>query len=273
MSTVPDATNAAVDRVRHRGRLGLAGTAVLAMAVLAACSSSHKPAANVGVTTTTSASSASTTTASSASTAASSPTSVNAASALSALTSKLQSGDTTSYEATYTTSGGSSGPQTVEFAAKPPNSYSFTATSASGSKSALISNSTTAYACQASSGSSSWTCTQLPAADLGAYAEVTQIFKGSYWATDLGAVEAAAAANGITVTPSSMTVAGASLQCVTYSGSSTNKGGEVCVTSQGVLGYVHDTSSGETFQLTSYSTSPAASLFQLPSGATVTTIP
>jgi hypothetical protein len=45
----------------------------------------------------------------------------------------------------------------------------------------------------------------------------------------------------------------------------------ICSTAQGILGYVKVASNSTSFQITSYSSSPAASLFQLPPGATVTT--
>lgn len=41
---------------------------------------------------------------------------------------------------------------------------------------------------------------------------------------------------------------------------------------QGMLGYVSVASDSTSFQITEYSSSPSASLFQLPPGATVTTL-
>jgi len=45
----------------------------------------------------------------------------------------------------------------------------------------------------------------------------------------------------------------------------------ICSTAQGILGYVKVASDSTSFQITNYSPSPSASLFQVPAGATVTT--
>ena len=47
----------------------------------------------------------------------------------------------------------------------------------------------------------------------------------------------------------------------------------VCTIAQGILGYVKVAADSTSFEITNYSPSPAASLFQLPPGATVTTTP
>jgi hypothetical protein len=73
-----------------------------------------------------------------------------------------------------------------------------------------------------------------------------------------------------------MSLAGQSLNCVTWTGGTGSEAtGEVCVTSQGALGYVKAIDNGKTttISLTSFSTSPPASDFSVPSGATVQTIP
>jgi hypothetical protein len=45
------------------------------------------------------------------------------------------------------------------------------------------------------------------------------------------------------------------------------------VTSEGILGYVSVSAKSADFEIKSYSASPPASLFALPAGATVTTLP
>jgi hypothetical protein len=45
----------------------------------------------------------------------------------------------------------------------------------------------------------------------------------------------------------------------------------ICLTSKGILGYVKIASESTIFELQKYSTSPPASLFELPPGAKVTT--
>jgi hypothetical protein len=75
---------------------------------------------------------------------------------------------------------------------------------------------------------------------------------------------------GIKAVEGSQTIAGQSTTCVTV----TIKSGQVgkyCVTKQGVLAYAGSDKSY--FELTHYSTSPAASLFVLPAGATTITLP
>jgi hypothetical protein len=49
-------------------------------------------------------------------------------------------------------------------------------------------------------------------------------------------------------------------------------GGKYCVTKQGLLSYSGSSSSGY-FELTKFSTKPAATLFALPAGATTVTLP
>jgi hypothetical protein len=45
----------------------------------------------------------------------------------------------------------------------------------------------------------------------------------------------------------------------------------ICTTAQGILGYVKVASDSTSFEITAFSSSPPASLFELPPGATVTT--
>ena len=52
------------------------------------------------------------------------------------------------------------------------------------------------------------------------------------------------------------------------------RGGKYCVTKQGILSYAGaSNASSSYFQLTKYSSSPPASLFSLPAGATTATVP
>jgi hypothetical protein len=74
---------------------------------------------------------------------------------------------------------------------------------------------------------------------------------------------------GIKVTSSSASFAGQASTCVTVS--VRGKSGKYCVTKQGLLSYSGTPSSY--FQLTKYSSTPSASLFSLPAGATTATLP
>ena len=75
---------------------------------------------------------------------------------------------------------------------------------------------------------------------------------------------------GIKATASSATIAGQSSTCVTVTVHGTS--GKYCVTKKGILSYAGATS-GNYFELTKFSSSPPASLFSLPSGATTETLP
>jgi hypothetical protein len=68
-----------------------------------------------------------------------------------------------------------------------------------------------------------------------------------------------------------MTVHGFSMRCVTFRASGIPGTSRICTTAQGLLGYVKVASETTSFRITSYTTSPSASLFRLPPGATVTT--
>lgn len=188
-----------------------------------------------------------------------------------AITSKLNVGIKLPYSASYKVTS-NSGSETIQYASKPPSSFSFRVTSASGLSEDFFDNGSKTYVCTESKGTSKWTCLALPKSEVGAYDLLAEIYQGTFWTKDF-AVYAAAASKGITVASASMKVAGQQLSCVTYHGGSSGAGGEVCVTSKGLLGYVHVNSSKTTFELTSLSGSPAASDFSLPPGAKVTSIP
>jgi len=70
-----------------------------------------------------------------------------------------------------------------------------------------------------------------------------------------------------------MTVNGFTMSCVDFIASGVAGTSTICTTAQGILGYVKVASDTTSFEITSYSTSPPASLFELPPGATVTTVP
>jgi len=78
---------------------------------------------------------------------------------------------------------------------------------------------------------------------------------------------------GDKVTQSTMTVNGFNLNCVDFNAGGALGTSTICSTEQGILGYVKVASDSTSFEIQSYSTSPPASLFELPPGATVTTTP
>jgi hypothetical protein len=74
---------------------------------------------------------------------------------------------------------------------------------------------------------------------------------------------------GIKVSSSSVTIGGQASTCVSVTEHGST--GKYCVTKQGVLTY--SGANNSYFELTKYSSSPPASLFQLPAGATTETLP
>lgn len=258
-----------LDRTLLRRTGAVAGALFAGAVVLGACGSGTPSGS--GTTTTAAASGGTGTTTTAGNTGSTTTTAAGGAGALGSLATKLQGGATTAYDAVYKSTG-TSGTDTVEIASQPPSSFAFKVTSASGTGD-YLGNGKTDYACNQASGATAWSCVNF-GSNLGStYTALSQLYSGKYWASLLTTYKSDAAAAGVEVTSSSMTVAGVSLACVTYKGGAVGNGGEVCVTPAGVLGYVHSASNNETFELTSYSTSPPSSLFTLPAGATVSTLP
>lgn len=188
--------------------------------------------------------------------------------ALQQITNKLKTGETQPFDAKYTVSG-TGQVSSIEVASQPPSSFAFLVTSSSGAKEDLFGDASGGDACQGSPASANtWTCVSLPASGLGSYSAIVDIYTGKYWLNALNAIQAEAAGKGVTV--STKTVGGQSAQCATFGAAS---GGTVCVTNDGVLAYAKSNSSGDSFELTSLSSSPSASLFKLPPGASVQSIP
>jgi hypothetical protein len=82
---------------------------------------------------------------------------------------------------------------------------------------------------------------------------------------------AVARALGIKVSSSSATFAGQPSTCL--SATVKGKSSKYCVTKQGILSYAGSSTSSSYFKLTKYSSKPPASLFAVPAGATITTLP
>jgi hypothetical protein len=76
---------------------------------------------------------------------------------------------------------------------------------------------------------------------------------------------------GDKVGSSHLTVNGFSMRCIDFRAAGVTGTSKICTTAQGLLGYVKVADDSASFELKSYSTSPSASLFRLPPGATVAT--
>jgi len=192
--------------------------------------------------------------------------------AISALSNKIKAADNKPYEVSYVTTG--SYPVVTEYAESPPHDFAFS-TTISGKVLDVVSNSTGEFACsRSSSPGSTWSCLKLGSADIETYKAMYALSSGAYWIDFLKLYSAAAALQGITIHSTSMSVNGFALSCVVITGNKNNPtNSKWCVTSQGILGYVSVSAKSADFEIKSYSSSPAASLFQTPVGATITTIP
>lgn len=188
-------------------------------------------------------------------------------------TSKVQAGEATTFEATYVTTG--SAPATITYAVEPPNGLLFKdAPSGGGGGADIVVNSSGEYACSPpSSGSSRWTCQKLGGTDAAAENKIFDLYTPAHWTAFLKDASLVAGLAGDTVTSSTMTVNGFAMQCVDLVAHGIPGTSTICTTAQNILGYVKVASDSTSFEITSYSASPPASLFQLPPGAEVTSSP
>jgi hypothetical protein len=101
--------------------------------------------------------------------------------------------------------------------------------------------------------------------------QILDFYTPSHWVGFLRDFSLAAGFAGDKVTTSTMTVNGFAMQCVDFRAPGVPGTSTICSTSQGLLGYVKVATESTSFEIEKYSTSPDASLFQLPRGAKVTT--
>lgn len=189
--------------------------------------------------------------------------------AIKQITSGLNNAAATPFAATYITTGGS--PVTVTYAVMPPTDVAFTQETAGGTVGNidLVSNSKGQYSCTSVAGSG-WVCQKLGKAQAVAQNQIADIYTPSHWVTFLDVFATAAGFAGDKVTNSTMTVNGFSMKCVDFSAKGVKGTSAICTTAQNILGYVKIAQNATSFELKSYTTNPAASLFQLPVGAKLT---
>ncbi len=192
-------------------------------------------------------------------------------------THSLQASQDTPFSVTYQTSG--SQHATVSYAVRPPSDLSFTAsTTAGGSGSPtthLIANATGQYSCEQEGGGTP-TCEKLPASQASAEEAITSLYSAGHWVTFLEGLSVAAGLSGHSVHTTTMTVNGFALRCLEIAGTGGSSGSQtstICLTAQGILGYVDVAGADASFSITQYSADPDPSLFELPAGATVVTLP
>jgi hypothetical protein len=185
----------------------------------------------------------------------------------------LQSTTNTPFEATYATTGGS--PSTIVYAVDPSNgglAFHDTQTGSDPSNVQVIVNSSGEYLCNQSGSAGAWSCQKLSRADAATQDKIFDIYTPSHWISFLKGVSLVAGLAGDKVTTSTKSLNGFDMQCVDLVAKGVSGTSTICSTSQGILGYVSVASDSTSFQITNYSSSPEPSLFQLPPGATVTSL-
>jgi hypothetical protein len=187
-------------------------------------------------------------------------------------TQNLQSTKDTPFEATYSTSGSS--PATVVYAVDPASgglAFHETQTGSDASNLQVIVNSSGEYVCNQSGSGAAWTCSKLGQADAALENKIFDVYTPSHWISFLQGVSLVAGLAGDKVTTSTMSLNGFDMNCVDLVAKGVTGTSTICSTSEGILGYVKVASDSTGFQITNYSSSPSASQFELPPGATVTT--
>ena len=127
-------------------------------------------------------------------------------------------------------------------------------------------NSSGEYACNQSGSGGAWSCQKLGQADAATENKIFDFYTPSHWVSFLKGVSLVAGLAGDKVTSSTMSLNGFDMNCVDLVAHGVPGTSTICSTSQGILGYVKVASDSTSFQITSYSSSPDPSLFQLPPG-------
>ena len=189
-------------------------------------------------------------------------------------TQNLQSNKSTPFEATYTTTG--TAPAAVVYAVDPWSGGAGLPCDPGPLRGAsniqVIVNSSGEYKCNQSSPGGTWSCQKLGQADAATENKIFDVYTPSHWVSFLKGVSLVAGLAGDKVTSSTMSLNGFDMNCVDLVATGVPGTSTICSTSQGILGYVRVAQDNTSFQITNYSSSPSPSLFQLPPGATVTTV-
>ncbi len=187
-------------------------------------------------------------------------------------TQNLQSGQSTAFEATYTTTG--IAPATVVYAVDPSSgglAFHETQSGAGTSNLQVIVNASGEYVCNLTGSGGAWNCQKLGKSDAASQNKIFDFYTPAHWVDFLKGVSLVAGLAGDKVTASRMSLNGFDMNCVDLVAHGVPGTSTICSTTQGILGYVKVASDSTSFQITNYSSSPSASVFQLPQGATVTT--
>jgi hypothetical protein len=188
--------------------------------------------------------------------------------AIKAFTQGLQNAKSVPFQVTYVTTGSS--PATVVYAVRPPKDISFSesARGAGSSATRLIGNSSGEYSCVQTSVGSHWSCKKLTKANAITQNKLFAFYTPTHWVAFLHLFAIGAGLAGDKVISSAKNVNGFAMSCVDLfakgNGTST-----ICTTKQNILGYVKVAGQSTAFEIKSYTSSPPASAFRLPPGATV----
>lgn len=189
---------------------------------------------------------------------------------------KLQARTATPFEAKYLRTG--KAPAVIVYAVRPPDGLLFSESpiAGRGRRIRVVVNGSGEYRCiQRRTGQAQWTCQQLTGASAAAQNKNFAIYTAAYWATYLKKLPLAARARATTSTmpaDAPLTIgkgarAGA-MNCIGFRtpgfGVST-----ICAAAPGILGSVFLCQGSTTIPMEWYTTSPPASLFQMPPGARV----
>jgi hypothetical protein len=189
-------------------------------------------------------------------------------------TQKINAGQNVPFQATYTTTGSS--PATIVYATNPSTNelaFHLSMTGQNASSTQFIVNSSGNYLCTQSSSGSSWSCNKLDKASAADEQNVVDFYTPSHWVNFLKGVSLVAGLAGDKVSSSTMSISGFNnMSCVDLVAKGVTGTSTICTTQQNILGYVKVAQDSTSFQITNYSGSPSSSLFQLPPGATVTTV-
>jgi hypothetical protein len=182
----------------------------------------------------------------------------------------LKSGEAVPFEAVYKTTGAN--PATVEYAVKPPQDVLFTEDQSGGSSSQvhIVVNATGAYSCTPPSAGGHWTCQRIGTANSVSRDAIVDVYTPSHWVNFLTAFSLAAGFAGDKLSTSDITVNGFAMHCVDFRAHGIKGTSRICTTKQNILGYVKVAEDTTSFEITSYTASPSAALFQLPAGAKIT---
>ena len=187
---------------------------------------------------------------------------------------KLRPGTATPFEARYVTAGRTS--RKIVYAVRPPGELMFQDTALlSGNGIQIVANGSGEYLCR-SPGRTRWACQQLDQASATVQNKIFDVYSAAYWATFLRAFARepgfaryhVSTFMTMTTPPGRTSASVAGPNCLDFSPPGTQGINVVCIATPGVLGMV--TFHAISFIIESYDSSPSASLFRLPPGATVT---